>query len=173
MKQSNNLLVILTLALAMVLIVACNKENGVTNGSEVPSDTTAIAKSSSGKADGSSGSTGKSSAKDTGTSSGKAEAGNSSKAENGSSGGSAESSSSSSVARSSNGCVEGDTTDAFGLLYICIDGKQVPQIPPKSSSSPYYDSDDVFSGGVNQKFTPSEFLDYIDGQTFKSAIIQT
>ncbi|NLB64068.1 MAG: hypothetical protein GX801_08185, partial [Fibrobacter sp.] len=67
MKKQNKLLATITLALAMVLIIACTKENGVTNGSEVPSDTTAIAKSSSGKADGSSGSTGKSSAKDTGT----------------------------------------------------------------------------------------------------------
>ncbi|NLB63498.1 MAG: hypothetical protein GX801_05245 [Fibrobacter sp.] len=98
LKKQNNSLTILTLALAMVLIIACGKENGVTNGSEVPSDTTAIAKSSSGKADGSSGSTGKSSAKDTGTSSGKTEAGNSSKAENGSSGGSEESSSSAKIA---------------------------------------------------------------------------
>jgi hypothetical protein len=79
---------------------------------------------------------------------------------------------------SSSTCVDGEEKyiEANDITLICRDGKfRVPSVDDEESDtikSPYYDSDDVFLGGVNQKFTPSEFLDDRDGQTYKTVVLK-
>ena len=148
MKKQNNPLTILTLALAMVIIIACTKENGVTNGSEVPSDTTAVATSSSGVAKDSSSSA-------NGTSS--------------------SSSSSSEPCKEGTWLEKGKDKyickNGVWEKFILSSSSKVPSsssIAPDTTGPIRYNMDSLFAGINEKKSTYSNFTDPRDGQVYKT-----